>query len=796
MYTYISLFSSAGIGCYGFLNNDFQCVATNELLKERLEIQKVNNKCKYETGYISGNIFSQETKDKIFNEIDFWAKNEGVSDIDVVVATPPCQGMSTVNYKKNNEQSRNSLVVEAIKMILEINPKVFVFENVRAFMNTICTDIDSVDRLIGDAIYKNLGETYHISSRIINFKDYGVPSSRPRTLVIGTRKDLIHISPLNIFPDKQNEITVRDAIGDLKSLSFGEWDPDDLYHFARTYPEYMISWIKDIKEGESALNNPEETRPYKLVKGQRMPLKSTHINNKFRRLFWDKPGACIHTRNDIIGSQDTIHPSDNRVLSIREIMRLMTIPDKFIWTDEEKSVSNKAEFMRKYELNIRRCIGEAVPTHIMDTIAKKIKYMLDYQNFIDTYSPCKKIKTNKDNFYIKTYIEEQVLPEKKETGSFYTPQSVVYESLKKLNLKNYKTIKILEPAVGLGAFIPQIVSACYQVEKIEIDVVDIDSECLKKLKKYISSFNFHSSVKINYICEDFLMWDTDKSYDLVISNPPYFKLKSSDLKKYRENFNVKSDNIYAFFLKKFYDMADKLIFVIPKTFVMASDYEDIRKLYENIPVVQIIDYGVKYFKDVFIEILSIYFDKDYVEDICIENKLDKTKIYQKQKYIFHDKLWLLYRNKWFDKYIKKLYLDCFDFYRDRQITNKHLKKSGKYWVIKSKNILNSGAVVSIPGYDKFVDDIENFGVKQFLNSKAIIMPNFTYNTRAAILPDNCIANGSIAFMIPKKKIKNKSIDLTLYATEEFREYYAIIKNRSKFTINIDNCSVYYIGIKK
>ena len=50
--TYISLFSSAGVGCYGFKMEGFDCVATNELLPKRLDFQKCNNKCKYDSGYI------------------------------------------------------------------------------------------------------------------------------------------------------------------------------------------------------------------------------------------------------------------------------------------------------------------------------------------------------------------------------------------------------------------------------------------------------------------------------------------------------------------------------------------------------------------------------------------------------------------------------------------------------------------------------------------------------------------------------------------------------------------------
>lgn len=378
MYTYISLFSCAGVGCYGFKQNGFECIATNELIKARLDVQRANNKCKYESGYINGDIHARDTKDKIAAEIDRWHKDEGITDVDVLVATPPCQGMSSANLKKNDEQQRNSLVVEAIAMVLEIKPRFFVFENVRAFMTTTCTDMDGCDRPIGEAITKDLGDDYTIAHKVINFKDYGVPSSRPRTLVIGVRKD-VQIDPEVLFPQKQDEITLRTAIGDLKSLTYGEQDPSDLYHFARVYPEYMRDWFTGLKEGCSMLDNPEEHRPYKLVKGQREPLQSTDIHSKFSRLHWDKPCKCVHTRNDILGSQSTIHPSDDRVLSIRELMRVMTIPDTFVWTEDEKTVTDTTAFLKKHELNIRRCIGEAVPTHIMGSIATNIIQTLQTQ---------------------------------------------------------------------------------------------------------------------------------------------------------------------------------------------------------------------------------------------------------------------------------------------------------------------------------------------------------------------------------------------------------------------------------
>ena len=118
MKTYISLFSSAGIGCYGFKMEGFECIATNEIIERRLGIQKSNNKCKYSTGYICGDITKDETKKQLYDEIDFWKAKEKIKKVDVVIATPPCQGMSVANHKKTDtEIVRNSLVVESIKII-------------------------------------------------------------------------------------------------------------------------------------------------------------------------------------------------------------------------------------------------------------------------------------------------------------------------------------------------------------------------------------------------------------------------------------------------------------------------------------------------------------------------------------------------------------------------------------------------------------------------------------------------------------------------------------------------------
>ena len=545
MRTYISLFSSAGVGCYGFKENNFACIATSELLKSRLDIQRYNHKCKYESGYICGDITKEEIKNQIFNEIKLWQEKENLEDVDVIIATPPCQGMSSANYKKNNEQRRNSLVVEAIKIIKEIKPKVFVFENVRAFMKTICTDTDNFDKTIGEAIKENLSSLYNIEYKVINFKDYGVPSSRPRTLVIGTRKDQDYMSPLNLFPLKEAQITLQEAIGDLISLANpNDFAPNDIYHSFREYDSYMREWIHDLKEGESAFDNPIDKKPYKLVNGEKILQKSGHLGNKYRRLYWNKPCACVATRNDQLAAMDTIHPQDDRVLSIRELMRVMSIPDSFKWTNEDvttiKDKEKRLSFLKKNELNIRRCIGEAVPTKIMFKIAKNINEMLDFADYINNNTK------RKSNIYIKSYINENknTTTEARKSGSFYTPQSVVYDCLKGIDNYNKKELHILEPSVGGGNFIIPIMNKFDQTEVLYLDIVDVNKEVLDDTLRELEKYNFDKNkIIINTYNTDFIDFNFEKNYDYIIGNPPFFKLTTLDRKKYKDKIEYECNNI-------------------------------------------------------------------------------------------------------------------------------------------------------------------------------------------------------------------------------------------------------------
>jgi DNA (cytosine-5)-methyltransferase 1 len=826
---YISLFSSAGVGCFGFKQNDFECIATNEIIERRLEVQKYNNKCKYKSGYISGDITNKETQDKIFNEIAFWKTKEKIKDVDVLIATPPCQGMSVANHKKKDELNRNSLVIESIKIVNKISPKFFIFENVRAFLNTACTDIDGQIKTINESISLNLSGKYNIVSKVINFKDIGVPSSRTRTLVIGVRKDLKEITPYDLFPEMEDTKTIRQVIGDLPPLrEMGEIYNKDIYHNYKKYDKRMQSWVMEIKEGESAFDNKDpKKRPHRLVDGK-VIYNVNKNGDKYKRCKWDNVGPCIHTRNDIFASQSTIHPNDNRVFSIRELMRLMTIPTTFKWVDESEKQLNlynydvKKEFLSKNEMNIRQSIGEAVPTLVFNKIAKNIQKVTKY-NFIseteaikfvhenlldDANNMINFIKNHKAfNFFQLSKISEFANAKRNDTAAYYTSQDVCFSIIKDLpDFENQESVKILEPSVGAGNFLPLLINKYRMVKNVIIDVVDINSDSIKILKELVKKINIPENIKINYINDDFLLhnfnnFDPNLNYDLVVGNPPFMKITDKKkIKIYRQNgFNKKTNNLFAFFIEKALSISKYVALITPKSLISTPEFNQTRELLERKNVLKICDYGETAFK-VKIETISFIVSNTKVKNklIKLESYITNDVSYKEREYIMSNKFpyWLIYRDSFFDKVANSLKFEIFNSFRDRTITKKHTSDKGKIRVLKSRNLSSIGKVINIDGYDSYINNVDDLSVSKFINKDNIlIIPNLSYYPRASFLPKNSITDGSLAILTPKNGTKIRQEDLNYYATEEFRKFYRIARNLGTRSLNIDNNSIFFWGVK-
>ena len=826
--TYISLFSSAGVGCYGFQLEGFECVASNELIPRRLEIQKFNHKCKYDKGYILGDISDESIKGQLFEQVKFWRENEDIEDIDVLIATPPCQGMSVANHKKTeNEIARNSLVVESIKIAQEIRPKIFIFENVPAFLKTICTDIDGEDKTIGEAIDNNLGPNYAIYSEIVNLKHYGACSSRSRAFVIAVRKDYDNFfAPLELFPNRQAERTLLEVIGNYKSLqTMGEVDDEDFYHSFRTYPAHMRSWISKLKEGQSAFDNEDISRiPHKIVDGE-IVFNVQKNGDKYRRQIWDKVGPCVHTRNDQLASQNTIHPSDDRVFSVSELMEMMTIPKSFKWVDKDLSELNKLPFeekqklLKKEELKIRQSIGEAVPTSIFQNIASNAKHFLG-KNYLRDIQISKEIKNkNLDDcnqlldyignnpmnlgFSSLSKIAELANSNRESNAAYFTDKSLINAIANELPDIDSEHIRILEPSVGTGNFLPFLIKKYSGAKTLSIDLVDIDENVMKVLRALFKHVDIPSNVSINLINADFLKVDLMSGYDLVIGNPPFDKLSphNSALKYYKKNVcNTETNNISAFFLEKAMQLGKNVILVMPKFLLNTPEFFLSRQLIEKSRINMICDFGEKGFKGVLIETVAIAIAPNLKPSKTKIVSLTGKTIIQNQKYIcdYRFPYWLIYRDNLFDEVCGKLKFGVFDVFRDRQITNAHLSDTGEIRVIKSRNINDDGTdIVDLPQYDAYIDSntASQLAVYKFIERDDVYLtPNMTYKPRVIQKPKGTLVNGSSAILIPKSGEKPLSQKEMLYfSSNEYRAFYKIARNHQTRSLNVDANSVFFFG---
>ena len=777
--TYISLFSSAGIGCYGFKQEGFECIATCEFLEKRLNIQKANHKCKYDSGYILGDLTKNEVYEKIFYEIKKWNLK---SNVDVVIATPPCQGMSVANQKKKNELGRNSLVVKAIELIMEIKPKIFVFENVSRFLKSICTGIDKKERTINEEIERNLSNEYLFNSKIINFKNFGSNSSRTRTLVIGVKKEYLNTyAPFELFPTYQKEKTLRDVIGKFKPLNkMDEFDEKNILHHFKSYDEKYIPWIENLNEGQSAFENKEDFRiPHKVVNGKLVKHIDT-FGDKYKRQIWDKVAPCIHTANDCLASQNTIHPKDNRVFSIAELMEMMTIPKSFKWDNINLSKLSKdesLEWLRKNQLNIRQCIGEAVPTNIFRQIAKNIK------------------KQTNNNIYEKIKKYEYSNPEKNSHAAYFTDKnntSYIYNILPEFKKDE---INILEPSVGGGSFIEPILRKYENIKKVNFYINDISKRSITFCKKIITELKPNGNFKFIYSNKDFLDFNSNINFDLVIGNPPFKKIDKKEWNNLFEEFWIKSLKI-----------SKNIIFINPKYIIQSTNYDAIRKVLVKENINNVIDFGELGFEDAKIETVALSISNKKNNNVTIISVPRNTKEIKNKEYIFDNKMpyWLIYRNKQFDSVYKKMRKDIFTIQKNYELSNSKMSSSKGYsdfWIIRSKNIdINEPKTINIKNYDRYASKeivkATNF-YKYISSSKAelFLIPTLTYYPRMIRMPKNTFVNGSVLIAELKDPcIVISDNDIKYFYSKEFRDFYRIAFNYSTRTLNIDKNTIKLFGV--
>lgn len=344
----ISLFSSAGIGELALHDGNINFIAANELLEKRAETYKFFYP---ETKMFQGDIVEDELKK---NMIDFSKKN----NVKFLLATPPCQGLSTVGKNKYQKQyiddKRNFLFLEVLEFIDKLDLDFILIENVPKFLNMYYPYKNDF-YLLEDLLKDKYGSEYKIETKILNAKDFGVCQSRPRAII-----KIYKIGCDWPWPEEEKEITLEEAIGHLPSLEPGE-ESSIKWHSAKKAKPQIVEAMRHTSPGKSALKN-EEFYP-KKDNGER--IKGFH--NTYKRMVWDKPAPARTTYSGSISSHNNVHPGRENSDGTYSDPRVLSLLETFIVS----SIDLNIEFPKgSSETYIRTIIGESIPPKLL----KKICY--------------------------------------------------------------------------------------------------------------------------------------------------------------------------------------------------------------------------------------------------------------------------------------------------------------------------------------------------------------------------------------------------------------------------------------
>ncbi|MBN7813085.1 DNA cytosine methyltransferase [Algoriphagus sp. H41] len=277
----------------------------------------------------------QEIRDKLNGET-----------IHLLAGCPPCQGFSSMrrlNRKQEVFDERNDLINEYVRFVMELRPYTFMMENVPA--------LEKYDLFLA-ALETFKGAGYKVDYKVVNVKDYGVPQSRKRLVLVGSR-----LGDIKVAGPVEGKVTVKDVIGDLP-LPGNSSDP--LHSVFPKHTPQIQSLIQDIpKNGGSR----KDLGPERQLKCHQRP--SVGFNDVYGRLRWNEysttiTGGCLNPSKGRF-----LHPEQDRCISAREAALLQSFPSNYKFPlDAPKT-------------NIALMIGNALPPEFSRIQSAQLRNHID-----------------------------------------------------------------------------------------------------------------------------------------------------------------------------------------------------------------------------------------------------------------------------------------------------------------------------------------------------------------------------------------------------------------------------------
>lgn len=359
----VDLFAGVGGLSYGFAHDDnFEIVAANEILPNMAKA--------YELNHPSVKVYCKDIKEFGIEDLkkDFGIKK---GEIDLIVGGPPCQAYSTVG-KRLIDDPKGKLFQEYYRILKELDPKVFLFENVKGLLSMQGGEL--LKTII--SLFESL--EYKVVYKVLNSADYGVPQVRERVIIIGTKLNTEFNYPEATHYNSEEEqnllnqnlkphLTLAEAISDLPFIKSNEESfeyttkpvndfqklmrknaPKKLMdHNAPNNNENLVKIMESLPDGGTPEDLPEEMRP------------KSGFANTYCKLWWNRPSTTITRNLSTPSSSRCIHPKAPRPLTTREGARIQCFPDNYVF------------YGSRSDKNLQ--IGNAVPTFLSSVLKESIK---------------------------------------------------------------------------------------------------------------------------------------------------------------------------------------------------------------------------------------------------------------------------------------------------------------------------------------------------------------------------------------------------------------------------------------
>ncbi len=334
-WTVIDMFCGIGGLAHGFVKEGFHLAAGID----------IDESCQYPFEHNNGAAFiRRDVQSLTSSEL---AAIFGSTRRRILVGCAPCQPFSKYTSAQT-EDSKWHLLRSFLRLIIQVLPEVVSMENVAELQKHV---------IFHDFVEALEEHGYEVTESVVETWRYGVPQTRKRLVLLGSRLGKVCLPPPTHSEGRQR--TVRSVIGNLEEISAGETSPTDRLHRARSLSSLNLMRIRNTPEGGDWRDWPRSLRLacHKRESGRR-------YEAIYGRMSWNRLAPTLTTHCCGIGNGRFGHPDQDRGISLREAALLQTFPRYYELYDPATPISSK---------RLSRHIGNAVPVRLGRIIARAIK---------------------------------------------------------------------------------------------------------------------------------------------------------------------------------------------------------------------------------------------------------------------------------------------------------------------------------------------------------------------------------------------------------------------------------------